>query len=444
MKRILLSLIIGFNFFLSSYAQIYTTGPNVYTCKNGVVATIVPNRELNSTELADIDYALFNSNGIYYYLGIQSSDIISAPTSYYNCHAYAWHLREGNSNQVWINRGTNDSNLSKYWDSNVGCFVQVASESSAEKIYYYTGDHSAVKSTVTGKYESKWGSWYAIRHSPNQVPYTSPDDRRYYVSTDITGDSSPLCNNSTRNFSTINIPNASYDWEVGPGITLNDDGEHSTSVTTGSSYAGETWIEVEITSPLGGSSEDVKISKRFTFWVGAPALIGISGPTYGPIGQQQTYSVQLQSNLSSPTDYVWMITPSGGATITDWGNYCWVTFNSPGTYQLLVHAINNCNWSAPAMLYINASGGMFMSISPNPTSGEATLSIESNSEETTFDENAEWGMEVYSPTHSLKTKRYKLKGKSTKIQTHGWKEGVYVVRVKYKDEILTGKLVVKK
>ena len=34
--------------------------------------------------------------------------------------------------------------------------------------------------------------------------------------------------------------------------------------------------------------------------------------------------------------------------------------------------------------------------------------------------------------------------KSTKIQTSGWKEGVYMVRVKYKDEILTGKLVVKK
>jgi hypothetical protein len=38
----------------------------------------------------------------------------------------------------------------------------------------------------------------------------------------------------------------------------------------------------------------------------------------------------------------------------------------------------------------------------------------------------------------------RLKGKSTTIQTSGWAEGVYMVRVKYNDEILTGKLIVKR
>ncbi len=46
-------------------------------------------------------------------------------------------------------------------------------------------------------------------------------------------------------------------------------------------------------------------------------------------------------------------------------------------------------------------------------------------------------------THRLKSRKTKLKGKSTTIQTAGWQEGVYIVRVKYKDEVLTGKLVVK-
>jgi hypothetical protein len=44
----------------------------------------------------------------------------------------------------------------------------------------------------------------------------------------------------------------------------------------------------------------------------------------------------------------------------------------------------------------------------------------------------------------LKDKKVILKGSSAKIQTQGWKEGVYMVRVKYKNEILAGKLVVKK
>ncbi len=41
-------------------------------------------------------------------------------------------------------------------------------------------------------------------------------------------------------------------------------------------------------------------------------------------------------------------------------------------------------------------------------------------------------------------KKTKLKGKSTTINTQSWKEGVYLIRAVYKDEILTGKLVVKK
>jgi len=85
-----------------------------------------------------------------------------------------------------------------------------------------------------------------------------------------------------------------------------------------------------------------------------------------------------------------------------------------------------------------------LAIAPNPTTGEATLVIKSESEEKDFDDNAEWDMEIYSPMQALKTKKTKLKGKSTTIQTAGWKEGVYMVRVKYKDEILTGKLIVKR
>ncbi|WP_372950859.1 T9SS type A sorting domain-containing protein, partial [Mariniphaga sp.] len=88
--------------------------------------------------------------------------------------------------------------------------------------------------------------------------------------------------------------------------------------------------------------------------------------------------------------------------------------------------------------------GYFLFFTPNPTSGETTLYIETNSSEKTFDETAQWDLEVYSETQLLKTKQTGLRGQSAKIQTAGWKEGVYLVRVKYNDEILTGKLVVKR
>jgi hypothetical protein len=50
---------------------------------------------------------------------------------------------------------------------------------------------------------------------------------------------------------------------------------------------------------------------------------------------------------------------------------------------------------------------------------------------------------VYSEAQMLKTKQ-SLRGQRAKIQTSGWQEGNYLVRVKYKNEILIAKLLVKR
>ncbi|MDO9612935.1 MAG: T9SS type A sorting domain-containing protein, partial [Bacteroidota bacterium] len=89
-------------------------------------------------------------------------------------------------------------------------------------------------------------------------------------------------------------------------------------------------------------------------------------------------------------------------------------------------------------------GGYYaMSLSPNPSSGETTLTIEPTSEDVIFDENTEWEVEIFDQRQMLKEKRLKLKGRDQRIQTSGWKSGIYIVRVKYKDENLQAKLVVK-
>jgi hypothetical protein len=107
-----------------------------------------------------------------------------------------------------------------------------------------------------------------------------------------------------------------------------------------------------------------------------------------------------------------------------------------------------CGWSNnfPNFYFLEdySCSSYFLLLSPNPTTGETTLTIETNSSEKTFDETAEWELEVYSETQLLKTKQTGLHGQSAKIQTAGWKEGVYLVRVNYNGEILTGKLVVKR
>jgi len=78
-----------------------------------------------------------------------------------------------------------------------------------------------------------------------------------------------------------------------------------------------------------------------------------------------------------------------------------------GFYLFWARAYNACGWNdwiETEIEYADCSQ-MFLMFSPNPTTGETTLSIESRSEEKTFDETAEWDLEVYSPVQSLKQKK---------------------------------------
>ncbi len=118
------------------------------------------------------------------------------------------------------------------------------------------------------------------------------------------------------------------------------------------------------------------------------------------------------------------------------------TIKGTGNGYGWVYATNDCG-SQRGELFVEVDCGYFLTLTPNPSAGETTVAIESSSKELIVDENEEWEMEVYSDFQSLKKKDSKLLGKYQKLQTNGWKEGVYVVRVKYKDIILQEKLLVK-
>jgi hypothetical protein len=78
-----------------------------------------------------------------------NAEILANASRTYNCHSYAWNKVEGGPT-CWLNQ---DPDLHLYWDD--GSYEQTT-EGYAEKIFYYNGDHSAVKSLIyLGKYESK-------------------------------------------------------------------------------------------------------------------------------------------------------------------------------------------------------------------------------------------------------------------------------------------------
>ncbi len=377
----------------------------------------------------------------------------------YNCHSYAWNKAEGGTINHWItayynSQSSGNDNLSQYWGTNGG-YTEVSSRNDANKIYYSDGDHSALlTSTSSDTVISKWGAMLLVKHHYLDCPYTLTNLKYYNLSNPtISGSTSLLCNNVQRTFSGSGFTDIDldYDWSApSPLSEVSEDGTSSYTVK-GTSQNGLGTVSLMVTTPSGATATASK-----NVWVGAPVISSIDGPQGAPNNYWAYYSAELESSLSAPTDYNWTLSPLNGNYVYEHGEYFDILFSNTGNYQLVVHAQNTC--SAPNFgpyyvrgIYVYTS--YYMSISPNPTTGETTLSIESNTEEPglksastepVFDETAEWELEIYSPNQILKEKKTKLKGKSTTIQTQSWKEGVYVVRVKYKGEILIGKLVVKK
>lgn len=179
-------------------------------------------------------------------------------------------------------------------------------------------------------------------------------------------------------------------------------------------------------------------------WVGAPVISSISGPISAPNNQWATYTAQLQSALSAPTAYNWILNPLNGNSVYNYGSTCDIAFYNSGTYQLVVQAKNTCTGSGYGPYYVT---GIYvydsyrLSISPNPTTTEATIELVSTSTEKATNET-EWDLEVYDAMQTLKDKTQKIKDNKQTVNTSGWKEGVYIVRAIIGKDIITGKLVV--
>jgi len=217
-----------------------------------------------------------------------------------------------------------------------------------------------------------------------------------------------------------------------------------------------------------------------TFWVGEPDPDYIDFINIGP---NYPGSMLLCEDMPNDGKVAWNATGSileySWSVFDDGGTY-WqvnqhpmdpfpqtpmqdVQFSTPygsvnGNVNVKVKARNTCGWgefSSPSLQFSTTScNGYYLMFTPNPTTGETTLTIGNSSPENVthhtasvednFDENAVWELEVFDQTHMLKEKNTKLKGKTYKLNTSGWKEGIYSIRVKYKDEVLDGRLLVRK
>lgn len=454
-------------YIITGFAQ-----PTVPTCENNPVDAST------RSELNDIQAA--NNQFLQLYgpmFGFTQANIIDDASNTYNCHAYAYHVSEG-GNRVWINNtlpggdcdATLTNNINQYWKD--ACIIQVANESNAEKVHYYRGDHSAIRLS-NGMYQSKWGNYPLVKHAATDVDYCDPiNSRRYYASFKV---SNPqlVCSGNTATFTTPDYIGCTFNWTYDTSLLDYVSGQGTKTFVVepkNSTSHGEAWVKLELTIDL---DDDVTREITKKVWVGVPdyTLLGIELDPDGDLlacdytSAEASYGNPPFGPTAGITEYEWYMPDANDWDIyeeTGAGKdmeYVEIEYNDdppPSQEDIYIRASNACGWSynwyGETFYVIDNCGGYYMMMSPNPSSGETTVSIEYGKEEpalksastsSNFDENEPWVLEVYDAMQNLKVKKPKLKGKSTSINTQGWKEGVYMIRAKYKDKILTGKLVVK-
>lgn len=348
-------------------------------------------------------------------------------------------MREGNTNQVWINNATcaappacqpQTHNIDTYWTG--GCFIKVCNAADADKIHYYCGDHSAVASTVvSGKYESKWGAWPLIRHNPTTVPYEQPATVNYYAQTKVSGSTSNLCT-GTRTFSVKNIAGATYSWTKSSSLTVvGSSNSYQYTVQRNGSSNGAAWVEVQISTPCSGRS----VINRINFTVGVPIASNIiiwnsmSSTTVGhPVGFVAGYPPDNRCQLLSAN---WQVNMSANIVqgdfecATDNGTSKNIFFQSTGTALVNVKVQNACGWSDWSMAVpIQVNSGYYFMVSPNP----ATTTITINQRGETKDDISE--IKIFDNIGNLK-KQSKYGGgtKQAQLNISNLRSGVYFIEI---------------
>ena len=256
-----------------------------------------------------------------------------------------------------------------------------------------------------------------------------------------------LCSSSY--FSVTNLaPGYSVDHWNGSNVTF-PNGDSGNPVLVSPSSQGEAWVQAVINT--GGGQ--YTMSQRH-FWSGAPRLHWVDPDDvthYGSgswqycldeITADNYLTLRVDNSNLMDESYSWhFYDPDVVDVIAD--NQVLFRANKLGYSNFYCRATNTCGTSGPFFFIMSVDDCLKLLITPNPSTGETTVTIESSSAKS-LEMNAEWDLEVYNQGQQLKAKKSKIKGKTTTLNTSSWQEGVYVVRANYKGEVATEKLVVKK
>lgn len=263
---------------------------------------------------------------------------------------------------------------------------------------------------------------------PNNLPNIVGDDK--------------ICLGSNSSYYSVTCLRTGYSvtYEKSANLALSQTGNTCTLAANGN---GMGWLKAKINTPCG----EYPITLSKDVWVGIPStptnIVGFyEGQVFG-FGSEPSFSVSTNS-LQNVTGFEWVVI---GGTITggQGTNRITVLTNSvAGVFKVKVRLNNSCGTTTyfGRNGSLSEEGGGTLVISPNPTTSETTIELVSGDGKELVS-NAIWDLEIYDSMQSMKTKVQKIKSNRQPISTSGWKDGVYIVRAKIGEKIISGKLVVK-
>jgi len=267
----------------------------------------------------------------------------------------------------------------------------------------------------------------------------------------ITG-SDIVCYSPNETFTLHNRPSTtSVSWTNSSILTyVSGQGTDNYTVKATPSAAGPGWVQATISGDCG----DATIRKD-NIWVGKPHVNPATIQFECADGSGYLCANAFGNEFSFTFDYPYNYFNIKLTNLSETQTYdqftiedTWGTLDcSPpeGTHMFHVRGNNACgtgNWSKTTVDYVDCGGfGGFLSFFPNPATVEITMELKTDNIDT-FTEGDEWEAEIFNRQMLLKHKTTRLKDKTCTINVSGWKKGIYYVRVRVKDKLVSGKFIV--
>lgn len=293
------------------------------------------------------------------------------------------------------------------------------------------------------------------------VPQTTYVDyvsvKKFFATPKITLNSSVICTAGTATMD-VATEASNITWQLTPTslFTTSSGTEKVANIVKAPGAQGLGKITYTFQMPSGETFTAAK-----DFWVGTPQNSKISATVMmGPSDNQLCRNTDMtiaaghsEATAQGVTKLIWDFGAWApyfqyfdiGGNLQNSRPVFRLTSDAPASQTIKIYAQNSCGYSTQyyqKVFYAINCAGYSLALSPNPATDVTTATIVSTSG-IEIDQTTEWDLEIYDQSLTLKTKKDKVNGKSCKFNTMGWKEGVYVVRAKIGDEIISGKLMVK-